>query len=130
MEFAQGFEIWRPLGMLADGSILQFAALTAIHYTHRLFAYVLVAALLALAWALRGTAGLAVQRKWLLGLLALQVATGLSNVVLDWPLLAAILHTGGAAALAVVLTWSLAATRSQSSVSVLHAPEGARRVRA
>ena len=42
------------------------------------------------------------------GLLLLQVATGLSNVVLDWPLLAAVLHTGGAGAMLVTLVWTLA----------------------
>ena len=41
----------------------------------------------------------------LAALVGLQLATGLSNVVLDWPLLAALLHTGGAAALVLVLTW-------------------------
>jgi len=104
--------------------------LTAIHYVHRLLAYAVVVALLTLAWKLRQQPVLAVQRKWLLGLLALQVATGLSNVVLDWPLVAAVLHTGGAAALVLVLTWSLATTRTAPSVSVLHAPQGARRARA
>ena len=42
--------------------------------------------------------------KWLGGLAVLQVATGLGNVLLGWPLLAAVAHTGGAAALVVVLT--------------------------
>ncbi|MCV4753936.1 COX15/CtaA family protein, partial [Escherichia coli] len=36
--------------------------------------------------------------------LAWQFATGLGNVVLGWPLLAAVAHTGGAAALIAVLT--------------------------
>ncbi|WP_370679967.1 heme A synthase [Comamonas sp. GB3 AK4-5] len=130
MDFAQGFELWRPLGLQGNGAAIHFEALTAIHYAHRLMAYAVVAALLALAWKLRGQAALKVQRQWLLGLLALQVATGLSNVVLDWPLVAAVLHTGGAAALVLVLTWSLVATRTVPLVSVLHAPEGARRVRA
>ena len=130
MNFAQAFELWRPLGLQGNGAPIHFEALTAIHYTHRLMAYVVVVALLATAWRLRDCVALAVQRKWLLGLLALQVITGLSNVVLDWPLVAAVLHTGGAAALVLVLTWSLAATRSVSSVSVLQAPQGARRVRA
>ena len=105
-------------------------ALTAIHYVHRLMAYAVVVTLLTLAWKLRKHSALAVQRPWLLGLLALQVATGLSNVVLDWPLVAAVLHTGGAAALVLVLTWSLAASRTAPSVSVVHAPQGARRARA
>ncbi len=71
--------------------------LTAIHYIHRLAAYAVIAAVLLLVYALRKQPALASQRKWLLGLIALQFATGLSNVVLDWPLLAAVLHTGGAA---------------------------------
>lgn len=130
MDFAQGFELWRPLGMQGSGVPIHFEALTAIHYVHRLMAYAVVLALLALAWKLHPHTALRAQRKWLLGLLALQLATGLSNVVLDWPLVAAVLHTGGAAALVLVLTWSLAATRTVPLVSVLHAPEGARRVRA
>jgi len=40
-----------------------------------------------------------------------QFATGLSNVVLDWPLLAAVSHTGGAAALVIVFTGAIASTR-------------------
>ena len=117
MNFAQGFEIWRPLGLLADGSHIGFEALVAIHYTHRLAAYVVVAALLALWWALRHTPALQQQCRWLLGLLVLQLATGLSNVVLDWPLLAAVLHTGGAAALVTVLVWGLAATQRQPALA-------------
>ena len=46
-----------------------------------------------------------------LALAALQLATGLSNVVLDWPLVAAVLHTGGASALVGVLTWALCISR-------------------
>lgn len=133
MSFAQGFEIWRPLGMLSDGSAIQFSALTAIHYVHRLAAYAVVVAVLALAWALRRQPALTHQRKWLVGLIALQFATGLSNVVLDWPLVAAVLHTGGAAALVTVMTWALAATRSDSATALekdTDAPHGARSVAA
>jgi cytochrome c oxidase assembly protein subunit 15 len=43
----------------------------------------------------------------LAALVGLQLATGLSNVVLGWPMLAALLHTGGAAALVLVMTWLL-----------------------
>jgi heme A synthase len=38
----------------------------------------------------------------------LQLATGLSNVVLQWPIVAALLHSAGAAALVLVLTLLLA----------------------
>lgn len=133
MNFAQAFELWRPLGMLSDGSHISFAALTAIHYVHRLAAYVVVAAMLALVYAMRRQPALHSQRQWLLGLITLQFITGLSNVVLDWPLVAAVLHTGGAAALVTVMTWALAATRTDSVPTLQEdkkAPHGARRVAA
>ena len=133
MNFAQAADIWRPLGLLSDGTTISFAALTAIHYIHRLAAYAVIAAVLLLVYALRKQPALASQRKWLLGLIALQFATGLSNVVLDWPLLAAVLHTGGAAALVTVMTWALAATRTRSALALQedhNAPHGARSIAA
>jgi cytochrome c oxidase assembly protein subunit 15 len=39
----------------------------------------------------------------LFGLGLLQVITGMSNIILDWPLVAAVLHTGGAAAMVFVM---------------------------
>lgn len=112
MDFAAGFELWRPLGLRADGSALAFHALTAIHYTHRLFAYAVLLALGALVWRLGRGGHLRRQRRALAALGLLQLSTGLSNVVLGWPLLAAVLHTGGAAALMTVLAWALCAGRS------------------
>ena len=126
MDFAQGFQIWRELGMLQDGSHISFAGLTAIHYVHRLMAYVVLAAMVWLALQLRPH--LRAQAHWLLALAALQLATGLSNVILDWPLLAAVLHTGGAAALVVVLTWALAASRTSAAPNEISAPARAPRV--
>ena len=55
--------------------------------------------------------GLARHGRALLALSGLQLLTGLSNVVLGWPLLAAVLHTGGASALMVTLVWALARSR-------------------
>ena len=103
MDFTGGFELWRHLGVQGSGEALPFAALTAIHYVHRLMAYLVLACLLAMAWHLRrqGHAGHA---RWLLALGAWQLLTGLSNVVLEWPLVAAVSHTGGAASMVVVLT--------------------------
>ncbi|MBS0454294.1 MAG: COX15/CtaA family protein [Proteobacteria bacterium] len=113
MNFAQGFEIWRELGTASHGAPIEFAALTAIHYTHRLMAYAVFALIGLLAWQLlRRAPALRAQARWLIGLALLQLATGLGNVLLGWPLVAALLHTGGAAALAVVLTWTLCESRS------------------
>ena len=112
MEFRQGFELWRGLGLTGAGDPIGFAALTAIHYTHRLGAYVVFVVLGWLALRFHRVPALRPQRNWLVGLALAQFATGVANVVLDWPLAAAVAHTGGAAALVVVLTWSLCVSRS------------------
>ena len=111
MSFREGFTLWRPLGAGADGANISFQALTAIHYVHRLAAYLLFAALLLLAWQLRQIFALRGYGTWVGALALWQFATGLSNVVLGWPLLAAVSHTGGAAALVVVLTGALFSSR-------------------
>jgi len=112
MDFEQGFALWRELGMTAGGEVISFAALTAIHYVHRLAAFIVLALLGLLAWRLNFTPALRRPARWIAVLTGLQLATGLSNVVLDWPLLGAVLHTGGAAALVLLLTWLLVASRS------------------
>lgn len=120
MNFAQGFEIWRHLGVTGSGAPLDFSALTAIHYAHRLMAYAVFAALGVLAWRLRRIGPLRSQAAWLAGLALLQLATGLGNVLLGWPLAAAVLHTGGAAALAVVLTWAICESRGAAATATVH----------
>lgn len=117
MNFAQGFELWRELGLTSKGEHITFAALTAIHYVHRLAAYLVILALALLAWRLHAQPGWVRSARALAALLALQFLTGLSNIVLDWPLLAAVLHTGGAAAMVVLLTWSLATARVPAHAS-------------
>ena len=104
MDFSQGFTFWRELGAGADGGNLTFAALTAIHYVHRLGAYVVFVVLAGLALVLYRQRSFRPEARWLAALLLLQVATGLGNVLLGWPLAAAVLHTAGAAALVVLLT--------------------------
>ena len=112
MNFHEGFFLWRELGEGRSGASIPFDALTAIHYVHRLTAYAVFAALGWLAWrlwslpALRGTA------RWIVALALWQLLTGLSNVLLDWPLLGAVGHTGGAAGLVLVLSGALLSTRS------------------
>ena len=125
MDFSQGFELWRPLGLSADGSPLEFHALTAIHYTHRLFAYAVFVLLGVLVWRLHRGGRLPRQRRWIALLALMQLATGLSNVVLDWPLVAAVLHTGGAAALMTALAWALCASRAVAQGLPAPVPEPA-----
>jgi len=112
MDLRAGFSIWRELGLMPSGEALPFAALTAIHYVHRLSAYLVLVALGWLAWRLWAAPGLRPTAQALLALALWQFLSGLANVVFDWPLLAAVGHTGGAAALVVVLTGALCGTRS------------------
>ena len=55
MDFEHGFALLRELGAGKDGGALPFAALTAIHYVHRLGAYVVFVALAVLAWRLHAS---------------------------------------------------------------------------
>lgn len=113
MDFGAGFTLWRDLGMTADGAPIPFQALVAIHWVHRSFAYVVIAVLGVLAWRLWLLAGVSTLARALAGMLALQFTTGVSSVVLSWPLLLAVLHNGGAAvllALLVAINYRLGAT--------------------
>jgi cytochrome c oxidase assembly protein subunit 15 len=115
-DFRAGFTVMRELGRQADGSLLALPALTAIHLAHRLGALVVLVAVVAASWRLRR----ADLQGWplralraALALLGLQVLTGISNIVLGWPLLAALAHTAGAAALLALLAALL--TRAPSA---------------
>lgn len=110
MDFATGFTLWHGLGIDYEFGILDTPARTAIHWSHRLFA--LVAALVLGASALRllrRDEPPALQRVGLalLLLLALQLALGVSNVVLGLPLWVAVAHNAGAAALLLCLVTGL-----------------------
>jgi cytochrome c oxidase assembly protein subunit 15 len=110
MDFGHAFTLARGLGETATGAYVPFAALTAIHVTHRVAAVLVFAAIGLLAWRL-AVAGSTMLRGFAYamgGLALLQLATGLSNVVLGWPIVAALLHTGGAAGLALLLATLLA----------------------
>lgn len=123
-DFAQGFALRRELGANADGAYLPFAALTAIHLAHRLLALVVFSAIGLLAWRLlasgepalrRYAAGLALLGLW-------QLLSGVSNVVLGWPIVAALAHTSGAALLCIVLASLLARAHLRNA----SAPQAAR----
>ena len=120
MNFSEGFTLWRELGAGRNGDNISFQALTAIHYVHRLSAYVVFAAIALLTFKLFKVKALRVPAKWLAGLALLQAATGLGNVLLGWPLLAAVMHTGGAAGMVVVLTGIVVSSQSVVSASAAH----------
>lgn len=113
MDFENGFTFWRELGKTVAGEYLPIEALIAIHWLHRVFAGVVFVSITLFYFNYRKLS-LSCDTKWhlalnkwlkvLAGIAVLQFATGLSNVVLQWPLIAALIHTGGAALLILTTT--------------------------
>ena len=107
-DWSNAFTLWRKLGLDAQGGAISTIALQTIHWTHRVFAIAVMLVLGYFAWhAWRGAGHTqAALRRWAIAvgtLLILQVLTGIANVVFQWPLVAALLHTAGAAALVLCL---------------------------
>jgi cytochrome c oxidase assembly protein subunit 15 len=119
MAFDQGFTVFRELGRAGHGGFLPFEALVAIHMVHRWFAVVAALAVGLLAWRLASSAATRPMARALSVLLLWQLVSGLSNVVLDWPLLAALAHTAGAAALVAALTALLARSLARPTIPAL-----------
>jgi heme a synthase len=123
MDFAQGFTLLRELGQGAGGAYVDFPALVAIHMAHRLFAIAVLLAVSVLAVRLwrRGQTQARRHAAVLCLLLLVQLVSGLSNVVLDWPMLAALMHTAGAAGLVGVLVSLWMRGRARSTATATHA---------
>ncbi len=102
-DFEEGFVFWRGLGQNYEFGVLDNPARTAIHLSHRLFAIVvglfwllLLLRIIASKYNsnnLRQIAGVS------LVLLIVQIALGISNIVLHLPISVAVMHNGGAALL-------------------------------
>jgi cytochrome c oxidase assembly protein subunit 15 len=101
MDFANAFHVVRELGQTADGALLTNEALTAIHWLHRVFALVALAA--TVCAALRARPLLRSVSNEILVLLALQLSLGVANVAFGLPLPLAAAHTAGAALLLLAL---------------------------
>jgi len=102
MDFGKGFHLTQHIGPNYLGGQLDSDARTAIHMSHRIGALLVTLALLVLAWRLH-----AVRMSRLSGLLllalTLQVGLGISNVIFHLPLLVAVAHNAGGAALLLVM---------------------------
>jgi cytochrome c oxidase assembly protein subunit 15 len=101
MDFAHAFHVLRELGQSPEGGLVSIEALTAIHWTHRMFALVVlgmvgwaaVRAMKIFPWF-----GIAIAL-----LLLLQLALGVANVAFNLPLALAAAHNAGAALLLAAL---------------------------
>jgi heme a synthase len=108
MDMEHGFTLWRDLGTTQTGAWLPFNALVAIHWVHRSFAVIVLAVAVLVLLKLKRAHELKPYRRGIMAVLTLQILTGLGNVLLNYPLLAAVLHTAGAAALVLMLVRLLA----------------------
>lgn len=103
IDMKNGFSIVRGLGELPGGEMISQSALTAIHWVHRNFAFLVFAYLVTLGVRLRSQSGLQGPSNLLLILLGAQLLTGLTTIFFQWPLVIAVLHNGGAAGLVLTL---------------------------
>ena len=101
MDFGNAFHVLRELGQTPQGELLSREALTAIHWTHRVFALVAVAVI---GWAAYRTVAVSRALAALTALLViLQYSLGVANVLVSRPLGLAAAHNAGAALLLIAL---------------------------
>lgn len=103
MDFSNGFHWIRELGEGINGTPLTLQALTAIQWTHRIGALIVLIYLGGLALYLLKYAGLRATGIALAVLLLVQIGLGIANLVLHLPLVLAVAHNLGAALLLVIL---------------------------
>jgi cytochrome c oxidase assembly protein subunit 15 len=104
MDFEHGFTLWRQLGQMANGDYLPFSALVAIQWAHRSFAWIVIGAVVSAACLARKKPTLSPLANKILMVIFAQLMTGIATVYFSWPLLLAVLHNAGAAALVLLLT--------------------------
>ena len=102
-DFKEAFVLWRGLGVNYEYGILDSPARIAIHLTHRLGALLTALVLGLLAWRLWREPTMRGLGAGLAAALLLQLALGISSVLLALPLPVAAAHNGGAALLLLVL---------------------------
>lgn len=106
-DFAEGFTLWRGVGVDYEGGILDHNARIAIHLAHRIGALVVIGVFGWLLWLLLRTPGMIGPGRALAGLLAAQITLGVLNVVLGLPLMVAVAHNGVAAVLLGMMVYLL-----------------------
>ena len=104
MDFATGFNFAQDIGPNYLGGVMDSAARTAIHFSHRIGAIIVTISVLYLVWRLLKT-GLPAAKLWAVTLavvLFVQVSLGLSNVIWSLPLPVAVAHNAVGAMLMLV----------------------------
>lgn len=110
--YAEGFTLWRGIGVDYEGGVLDGASRIAIQMAHRMFAVLVALYLLVLSVRMFRLPGMRGWASAVIVLLLLQVTLGVLNVKLALPLAVAVMHSGGAVALLFVLVTLLARLRA------------------
>jgi cytochrome c oxidase assembly protein subunit 15 len=102
MDFRNGFVLWRGLGIDYEGGVLDAPARVAIHYTHRLGAYLtaFVLGLVVFGTLRRAQSGAARAAAVAVAVaVVIQISIGMNLVWKGWPLSLGTAHNAGAALL-------------------------------
>lgn len=91
-DFAEGFVLWRGIGVDYEGGVLDAASRAAIQIAHRVGAVVVTAYFLLLGLRLLFRPGFRTSAVVLLAMLVVQVGLGIANVVMGLPLYVATAH--------------------------------------
>jgi len=125
MDFRNAFILWRGLGIDYEGGVLDAPARVAIHYTHRLGAYVTTMVLLLVvagAWR-RGQSGATRTAAVAVGTaVLLQVAIGMNLIWKGWPLSLGTAHNAGAVLLVLATVALLRSLSPRSEVGRYRPP--------
>jgi cytochrome c oxidase assembly protein subunit 15 len=116
--FAEGFVLWRGLGVNYEFGVLDAPSRVAIHFTHRLGALLTLAVLVSTAlWARRRSPTPRVRKATTLVIAAvlLQVTIGVATVWFGLPLPIATAHNGGAALLLLTMINLLHVTATRAA---------------
>ncbi len=111
MDFREGFQLWRGIGYDYQGGVLDQSARAAIHFTHRIWAMVVVATFIWLFLRLWKVEDLRKPALLMMLVLTAQVLIGIYNIVGGLPLANAVAHNGVAALLLGTMIWILDKTR-------------------
>ena len=106
MDFRDGFVLWRGLGIDYEFGVLEHPARVAVHYTHRLWAYLTLVVVTLLGFQVWRRAQSGAARLAALGAVVavvLQATIGMNLVWRGFPLSLGVMHNAGAALLLVSL---------------------------
>ena len=119
MDFRNGFILWRGLGIDYEGGVLDAPARVAIHYTHRLGAYVaaIVLALVVVgAWRRGQSAAAKLAAAAVAAAVVLQISIGMNLVWRGFPLWLGTAHNAGAVLVVLATVALLRALSPRSEV--------------